>query len=54
MLQWLTKSNGKWCMCVGYTDLNRACPQDAYPFPNMDKLVDNSSDFKLLSFMDVY
>ncbi|GAU35398.1 hypothetical protein TSUD_160490 [Trifolium subterraneum] len=48
------KSNGKWRMCVDYTDLNRTCPKDAYPLPNIDKLVDNSSGFKLLSFMDAY
>ncbi|GAU20984.1 hypothetical protein TSUD_201330 [Trifolium subterraneum] len=48
------KSNGKWRMCVDYTDLNRAYPKDAYPLPNIDKLVDNSSGFKLLSFMDAY
>ena len=35
-------------------DLNRACPKDAYPLPNIDKLVDNSAGFKLLSFMDAY
>ncbi|GAU46047.1 hypothetical protein TSUD_191180 [Trifolium subterraneum] len=43
-----------WRMCVDYTDLNRACPKDAYPLPSIDKLVDNSSGFKLLSFMDAY
>ncbi|GAU25844.1 hypothetical protein TSUD_31080 [Trifolium subterraneum] len=34
----------------------QACPKDAYPLPNnnINKLVDNSSGFKLLSFMDVY
>ncbi|GAU44435.1 hypothetical protein TSUD_129290 [Trifolium subterraneum] len=48
------KSNGKWRMCVDYTDLNRACPKDAYHLLNIDKLVDNSSGFKLLSFMDAY
>ncbi len=48
------KSNGKWRMCVDYTDLNKACPKDAYPLPNIDKLVDNSSGFQLLSFMDAY
>ena len=41
-------------MCVDYTDLNRACPKDAYHLPNFDKLVDNSSGYKLLSFMDAY
>ncbi|GAU45489.1 hypothetical protein TSUD_191080 [Trifolium subterraneum] len=48
------KSNGKWRMCVDYTDLNRACPKDAYPLPCIDRLVDNSSGFKLLSFLDAY
>ena len=41
-------------MCVDYTDLNRVIPKDAYPLPNIDKLVDNSSGYKLLSFMDAY
>ncbi|XP_072078184.1 uncharacterized protein [Arachis hypogaea] len=41
-------------MCVDFTDLNKACPKDAYPLPNIDKLVDNASGFKSLSFMDVY
>ncbi|CAJ2674684.1 unnamed protein product [Trifolium pratense] len=48
------KSNGKWRMCCDYTDLNRACPKDSYPLPSIDRLVDNSSGFKLLSFMDAY
>ncbi|PNX93533.1 hypothetical protein L195_g016687 [Trifolium pratense] len=48
------KSNGKWRMCVDYTDLNRAYSKDAYPLPNIEKLVDNSLGFKLLSFMDAY
>jgi len=25
------KSNGKWRMCVDFTDLNKACPKDSYP-----------------------
>jgi len=31
-------------MCVDYTDLNRACPKDAYPLSNIDKLVDNEGE----------
>ena len=27
------KSNGKWRMCVDYTDLNKACPKDCFPLP---------------------
>lgn len=41
-------------MCVDYTDLNTACPTNAFPFPSVDKLVDNSSNFSTLIFMDVY
>jgi len=41
-------------MCVDYIDLNRACPKDAYPLPNIDKLVDNSSGYKFLSLKGAY
>ena len=30
------KPNGKWRMCTAYTDLNKACPKDTYPLPNID------------------
>lgn len=48
------KASRKWRMSVDYTDLNKARPNDAYPLPNIDKLVDNSCGYKLMSFMDVY
>jgi len=48
------KPNGKWRMCTDYTDLNRACPKDAYPLPNINRLVDDASGNKLLSFLDAY
>jgi hypothetical protein len=48
------KSNGKWKMCVDFTDLNRACPTDSFPLPWMDLLVDFRSRHKLLSFMDAF
>ena len=36
------KNNGKWGMCVDFTDLNRACPKDSYPLPRIDTLVDST------------
>ncbi|XP_015942775.1 uncharacterized protein LOC107468047 [Arachis duranensis] len=48
------KHNGKWRMCVDFTDLNKACPKDAYPLPSIDTLVDNSCGYGTLSFMDAY
>ncbi|XP_073059756.1 uncharacterized protein [Primulina eburnea] len=48
------KSTGKWRMCVDFRDLNNACPKDHYPLPRIDQLVDSTSDYELLSFMDAY
>ena len=48
------KSNGKWKMCVDFTDLNRACLKDSYPFPWIDTLVDSTARHELLSFMDAF
>jgi len=58
--EWLTnvvlvkKSNGRWRICVGFTDLNKACPKDSYPLPSIDALVDSASGCKLLSFLDAF
>ena len=34
------KKNGKWRVCVDFTDLNRVCPKDSIPVPKIDQLVD--------------
>ena len=41
--QWLAnmvvvkkKKTGKWRVCVDFTDLNKACPKDPFPIPNID------------------
>ena len=48
------KSNGKWRMCVDFTDLNRTCPKDSYPLPRIDTLVDSTAIHELLSFIDAF
>ena len=48
------KVNGKWRMCVDFTDLNKACPKDSYPLPRVDILVDSTAQHQLLSFMDAF
>ena len=30
------KKNGKWRVCIDFTDLNRACPKDLFPMPKID------------------
>ena len=48
------KANGKWRICVDFTDLNRACPKDSYPLLWIDTLVDSTARQELLSFMDAF
>jgi len=48
------KANGKWMMCVDFTDLNKACPKVSYPLPSIDALVDSASGCKMLSFLDAF
>ncbi|KAK0599434.1 hypothetical protein LWI29_005254 [Acer saccharum] len=48
------KANGKWRMCVDYTDLNRACPKDSFTLPKIDQLIDSTAGNKTLSFMDAF
>ena len=50
----VVKPNGKWRMCVDYTDLNKACLKDSYPLLSIDGLVIVAFGFCFLSFMDAY
>ncbi|GKV26048.1 hypothetical protein SLEP1_g35410 [Rubroshorea leprosula] len=48
------KANGKWRMCIDYTNLNDACLKDCYPMPNIDKLVEAALGNERLSLLDAY
>ena len=48
------KANGKWRMCVDFTNLNKACSKDSFPLPRIDQLVDSTAKYKLLTFMDAF
>ncbi|XP_013616926.1 PREDICTED: uncharacterized protein LOC106323330 [Brassica oleracea var. oleracea] len=58
--EWLTnpvvvkKKNGKWPVCIDFTDLNKACPKDSYPLPNIDRLVESTAGNEMLTFMDAF
>ena len=48
------KSNGKWRMCVDFTNLNKTCPKDSFLWPRINQLVDLIAGHKLLSFIDTF
>ena len=59
-LEWLAntvvvkKKSGKWRVCVDFMDLNRACPKDPFPMPQIDQLVDATADHPRMSFLDAF
>ena len=48
----MKKKNGQiWC-CVNFHNLNKACPKDEFPLPNIDLLVDSVAGNSMFSFVD--
>ncbi|GAA0153646.1 hypothetical protein LIER_37711 [Lithospermum erythrorhizon] len=48
------KLNGRWRMCTDFTNINKACPKDRYPIPNIDRLVNSSAGYKVIDFLDAF
>ena len=48
------KANGKWRLCIDFTNIIRACPKDIFPLPRIDLIVDAKAGHELLSFMDAF
>ena len=48
------KKNGKWQVCGDFTDLNKACPKDPFPMPQIDQLVDATAGHPRMSFLDAF
>jgi ribonuclease HI len=46
------KKNGQIRCCVDFRNLNKACPKDEFPLPNMDLLIDSAAGSAMFSFMD--
>ncbi|GKV19151.1 hypothetical protein SLEP1_g29444 [Rubroshorea leprosula] len=46
------KLNGRWRMCIDFTNLNDVCPKDPHPLPNVEKLVERAAGHERMSFLD--
>ncbi|GJX89314.1 reverse transcriptase domain-containing protein [Tanacetum coccineum] len=54
ILEEVHKLWGSWRMCVDFTDLNKACPQDCYPLPEIDWKVESLCGYPFKCFLDAY
>ncbi|KAJ0920231.1 putative nucleotidyltransferase, Ribonuclease H [Helianthus annuus] len=50
----LRKPDRSWRMCIDFKDLNKACPKDCYPLPEIDLKVDSLAGFHFKCFFDAY
>ena len=48
------QKEGKWRVCVDFTDLNKACPKDDFPLPKVDQLVDATVGHQRMTFLDAW
>ena len=48
------KKNGKWRVCVDFTDLNKVCSKNLYPIPQIDQLVDATMGHPQMSFLNAF
>ncbi|GJY18879.1 hypothetical protein Tco_0390370 [Tanacetum coccineum] len=48
------KHDGSWRMCVDFKDLNKACPQDGYPLPEIDWKVESLCEYPFKCFLEAY
>ena len=48
----ILKKNRKIRICIDYRHLNAVCPNDEFPLPITDVMIDNTCGFERLFFMD--
>ncbi|XP_071738999.1 uncharacterized protein [Rutidosis leptorrhynchoides] len=48
----MSTPDGSWRMCIDFKDLNKACPKDNYPLPEIDLKVESLHAFPYKCFLD--
>ena len=48
----IRKKNGQIRVCVDFRDLNNACPKDDFPLPIIEIMIDATTCYERLSFLD--
>jgi hypothetical protein len=59
-LEWLSnvvtvkKKNGKWRMCMNFTDLNKCHPKEDFPLSRIDQVVDSAVASEMMALLDYF
>jgi hypothetical protein len=46
------KGTDKIRVCIDFYNLNKATPKDEYPMPIADMLINNGSEYRVISFLN--
>nr|CAN80429.1 hypothetical protein VITISV_013811 [Vitis vinifera] len=50
----IKKKDGKWRVCVDYTNLNDVCLKDSFLLPRIDQIVNSTTEHGMFSFLDAF
>jgi hypothetical protein len=48
------KKNGKWQMCIDFTDPNKYCPKDDYPLARIDQIINSVVASEMIALLDYF
>ena len=48
------KKNGRWRVCIDYTNLNDVYPNDNFPLPRINQIVDSIVGHGMFSFLEAF
>jgi hypothetical protein len=48
------KKNGKWRMCIVFTDLNKCCPKDDFSLTRIDQIIDSTIASEMMALLDYF
>jgi hypothetical protein len=48
------KKNGKWWICIDFTNLNKCCLKDNFPLARINKIIDSAIGCEMMALLDCF